>query len=570
MRRALWLLPILMLAGCASRTSGIRWVTTVRWSAGDSASWSQPGFDDSRWDERAFWDVPHPRRTVWIRARVRIPRNGGANPVLVAGRPWAAAVTALASHELWWDGVQVGRAGIVGRTAAEETPGPVQAEYPIPDSLAAAGTHLLALRASAFHQHFTPTSDFLRLKVGPLGALAVERRASAWAALASLSGILLGTLLAFVMFFLNRRDRASLLLGLLGVAVAVLLGAEAWRPLAGYSYDRHIVRLVTICGLTWMVGALLGAFLVTRFPRRHAGRILLGYLVALWLPLVLARSWNGKPAGVDLAAFVFAAVWTALAARARRRGAFPALAGALIAIALLVYDLRAFLDRNFFFAVDALLACLLIGHLFEWRDALAARGQALTRSARLEAEMLKRHLQPHFVMNTLTAIGGWIEEDPATAVRMIDALADEFRMLTRIADRRLIPLADELRLCRAHLDTLELRRETIYRLETTGLDEADQVPPALLHTLIENAVTHGPGGRRKVTMRLEASRAGGRLRYVFTSARGDTKDAAGEPGTGTRYVVARLREAWGDDWTMTQEAVGDAWRVAIDMPGSGT
>jgi LytS/YehU family sensor histidine kinase len=245
----------------------------------------------------------------------------------------------------------------------------------------------------------------------------------------------------------------------------------------------------------------------------------------------------------------------------------PSLAGAVIAIAILASDPRQFLDRGYFFAVDALLACLLVGHLVGWRRAITAREQAVARSARLEAEMLKRQLQPHVVMNTLTALGGWIEEDPATAVRMIEALADELRMLTRIADRRLIPLADELRLCRAHLETLALRRETRYRLETDGVDEAEQVPPALLHTLVENAATHRPNAARDVTMRLEASRCDGRTRYVFTSAYDPRAPEVGAPGTGTRYLTARLREAWGDDWTLDQEAVGDSWRVVIDVPG---
>jgi hypothetical protein len=316
-----------------------------------------------------------------------------------------------------------------------------------------------------------------------------------------------------------------------------------------------------------LVGALLGAFVTARFPHRRARAALLLLLAALAIPWFAAHSWNSKSVAMHLIAFLFAALWSAHAVFARRSGALPSLAGALIAIAILATDPRGFLDRGYFFAIDLLLACLLVGHLLEWRHEITAREQALARSARLEAEMLKRHLQPHVLMNTLTALGGWVEEDPATAVRMIEALADELRMLTRIADRRLIPLADELTLCRAHLETLALRRETRYRLETDGVDETEQVPPALLHTLVENAATHRPGGACEVIMRLEASRRDGRTRYTFTSTRDPKAPEVGAPGTGTRYLMARLREAWGEDWTLNQEAVGDEWRVVIDVPG---
>ncbi len=557
MRRAYWAGLALLLGGCALQEQSITPIETVRYALGDSLLWSRPDYDDASWQRSSIWSLSHPARVLWIRAPVTLTGNG----------PFAISVAALASHELWWDGVLIGRGGTVGRVARDEIPGPIEAEHGIPDSLARPGIHVLALRTSTFHQHFTPSSDFLRLVIGRLDAVALHRRAGAWFALLSLSGILLGAVLAFVMFVVNRSDRPSLLLGLLGLTVATLLIVEAWRPLAGYTYDRHIIRLLAICTLTWVVGAMLGAFVTSRFPHRRARVALLLLLVGLTIPWLAARSWNDKAVGMHLVALVFVAVWSAHAATARRPGALPSLAGAMIAMVILARDPRGFLDRGYFFAIAGLLSCLLVGHLLGWRREIAAREQAVARSARLEAEMLKRHLQPHVVMNTLTALGGWVEEDPATAVRMIEALADELRLLTRIADQRLIPLADELRLCRAHLETLALRRETQYRLETEGVDEAEQVPPALLHTLVENAATHRPSGAHEVTMRLQASRRDGRTRYTFTSARDPRVPGGGAPGTGTRYLIARLREAWGDDWTLDQEAVGDSWRVVIDVPG---
>lgn len=169
-------------------------------------------------------------------------------------------------------------------------------------------------------------------------------------------------------------------------------------------------------------------------------------------------------------------------------------------------------------------------------------------------------------MNTLTAIGGWIEEDPPTAVRMIDALSTELRVLNGIADRKLIPMAEELKLCRAHLETLGLRRGRVYRLETEGVDDADPVPPAMIHTLLENAVSHAPSSDAEIELELTAVRDGDRSRYTFTSPLGPRAAEQAYGGTGTRYVTARLREAWGEDWSLSQQAVGDRWRVEIDVP----
>ena len=113
------------------------------------------------------------------------------------------------------------------------------------------------------------------------------------------------------------------------------------------------------------------------------------------------------------------------------------------------------------------------------------------RSSRLEAELLKRSLQPHFVMNSPDRL--WrsgSREEPAVAVEMIEALSEELRLLGDIAPRRSIPLADELRLCRAHLTVMSRRKGIDYRLTEEGVDPSGEIPPAVVHTLVENAITH--------------------------------------------------------------------------------
>jgi hypothetical protein len=541
------------LAACAPSAS-IDWVTDVRFVEGDAAEFAGPEHDDSRWARALFWQLPAPERVLWIRARVYLPAS---EP------PFAAFVGALASHEMFWDGVLVGRGGVVGDAPDGEVPGPVEAHHRIPEALAGPGAHVLALRTSAFHRGFAPQAGYWGLGVGAYDDVLLHRWRGTWIALISLSGILLGTLIAFATFALDRRDRSPLLLGLLGLASAALLGVEAWRPLAGYPYDWHIVRLAVLCALSAAVQLLLAAYLARRFPDRRSHRFLILAAPALAIPVLVFPSWNDKLAFLHLVGLLLAAAWTAAAWR--RRGAWPALAGTLAAIAVLVVDRDAFLDRWLYFALDGLFALLLIGHLVEWRDALAVRERALVRSARLEAELLKRHLQPHFVMNTLTAIGGWIEEDPPTAVRMIDSLAEELRTLAAVSNRPLIPLTDELRLCRAHLETMSLRRAATYRLDTEGADGTERVPPALIHTLVENAVTHGPV-QGTVVFRLSVTRGNGRARLTFVSPRGDGAPQLAEPGTGTRYLEARLREAWGDDWSLDQRAVGGDWRVELEVP----
>ena len=52
------------------------------------------------------------------------------------------------------------------------------------------------------------------------------------------------------------------------------------------------------------------------------------------------------------------------------------------------------------------------------------RNQAQMNAAQLEISLLRKNIQPHFILNTLTSIEQWIEESPQTAVAFIDSLVD--------------------------------------------------------------------------------------------------------------------------------------------------
>src|SRR5688572_9154598 len=88
-----------------------------------------------------LWNVPQPNDHVWLRANVDLSQL--QRP---PGKPLGIYVGAMASHELYWDGVLLGRGGVVARTKAGETPGPIETHYQIPDRLATPGVHALLLR----------------------------------------------------------------------------------------------------------------------------------------------------------------------------------------------------------------------------------------------------------------------------------------------------------------------------------------------------------------------------------------------------------------------------------------
>jgi hypothetical protein len=537
----------------ATTASAIDW-DGPRLRVGHDPSWSSPALDDSSWQQLSLNDVPQANDSIWLRWKIDLTKYKRA-----PGKPFGLYFGALASHEVWWDGELIGRGGVVGRTKDTEIPGPIEAHYQVPDRLATPGVHTVAVRASAFHRGFSPGNGYWALVVGNYDKIIAMRAGWAHLATIALSGILLTGVFAFAMFWLARRDRSFLLLGTLCLTAACLLIAEAWRPLFGYTYDWHIVRLRLIVALSCLTGVQLVALLIARFPHRHGRAVLIATAILSAILPWIPRGWDPKSTFVFMLTFAVASIWTAWAAMRRLHGSVLALIGvglATLALFLVPYD---WADRWLYFGLNLLFVCLLCSHALEVR-------REQHQKARLELEMLRRHLQPHFLMNTLTALSEWIEQDPKTAVRMIESLSEELRILGEMSSRPLVPAEEELRLCRSHLANMSLRKDVAYQLEVEGIDDARLVPPAVFHTLVENAITHAPASDR-VTLRLAAEMDGDRVRYTFESP-ADRQDglSSAHKGGGTRYIEARLREVWGDAWTFRQGKRGAVWRAEIEVP----
>jgi hypothetical protein len=549
----------LLLASLASASPLVN-ARRFRMMRGDSPAWARPDFDDGAWPSVALEEVPGGPGILWLRARIDLPA--------AAKRPVGVFFSALASHEIWWDGEILGRGGVVGSTPAAEVPGPVQALYAVPDRLASPGPHAIAIRSSAEHRHFRPTVGYWAVAIGSYPALERAARGAVTGALMSLSAIVLAALFAFLSWLLDRRERSFLLLAVLSAVSAGLLLAEAYRPLFGYSYDRHLIRLAFITALSWLLDVALVLYLVLRFPMRGSRWLLGVALAGATIPIFTVRFFDGKVLAGYFVVFPAALIWALRAARRRLLGSGFAAAGIAAALAALLVDPGNFLDRNLFLSIDVLLLCLLASRALQYRAERRKRETAELKSARLEVELLKKRFQPHFLMNTLTALAEWIEEDPAIAARMIQALSEELRLLGAISDRTLVRMEDEIALCRSHLEIMSCRKGRRMTLETAGLDPAAPIPPAVVHTLVENAITHGATRESDVVLWLRRGTEPGRVRYVFESPfePGAADPAPAVEGTGLRYVRARLEESFGDRWSLASGAAGAVWRTEIVVP----
>lgn len=110
--------------------------------------------------------------------------------------------------------------------------------------------------------------------------------------------------------------------------------------------------------------------------------------------------------------------------------------------------------------------------------------------ARLQA--LQARIRPHFLFNSINAVLSLIRSQPKRAEAALEDMADLFRVL--MADNRdLVPLAQEIALCRQYLALEKLRLEDRLKVDwqIEHMPPDAMIPPLILQPLLENAVYHG-------------------------------------------------------------------------------
>ena len=137
-----------------------------------------------------------------------------------------------------------------------------------------------------------------------------------------------------------------------------------------------------------------------------------------------------------------------------------------------------------------LLALCVYGVLLFYFSLRAKALSPAIAESRLQA--LQARIRPHFLFNSINAVLSLVRSDPKRAETALLDMADLFRVLMR-DNRELVPIADEIELCRQYLDLEKLRLTDRLQVEwhLNNMPGDALVPPLVLQPLLENAVYHG-------------------------------------------------------------------------------
>lgn len=531
---------------------------------GDDPAWAAKDYADSTWNY--WWKEKIPSDKIyWIRLYVDFAEEEAKD------KNTGVMVIATAAYEAYWDGVKIGKNGTLQTEDTPEVPGTYHGFFPLPDTLLGFGEHVLALRCTkadtVLHGHaFALTDNYERLLRDPLHISMV---------MFLLAGIFIITGVYFFFLFLSGpREYSALIFSIICFVFCGILFMEYLKLFYLYAYPFQRTRM-EIIGL----GHLLLTFLVPLFLMKQFKFPYLKIMLAVMSVVVLIFElnyhsdfdWMAKMHNKLM--WLFSFIIIIYACSFKKQNAYTVMAGFLCSFAVIwilpkfnVPFVSAF-DISEFLAFVFIILSMLYAMTMRRREERLAYEASLVLSERLKNELLKKNIKPHFIMNTLTSLMDWVEESPKEGVKFIGALADEFETLNEIADHKLVPVEQEIKLCKNHLEIMSYRKEINYRWEQKGIDPNEIIPPAVIHTAVENGVTHSlPDENGDITFCLIFQKTEKNKTYTLQTVAGNRPDADGENqtvGTGLKYIRARLEESYPGKWGLISRPTKTGWETVI-------
>jgi DNA-binding LytR/AlgR family response regulator len=295
----------------------------------------------------------------------------------------------MASAEVRWNGVLIGRNGRPGPDRASEAPGRFVASVPVPADLVRPGANRVSLRLSAHHLWLPVQRTVHVFVVTPYETPVLPGLTGYLPALLTIGALLAALIYFGATAFSDRRERSARIVALIAGLTLLQLLIEVSRAFVAYPYPWHLIRVAAIALLAGATALAAALYAVRRFARSWEGPILIPTGAAVTVSLLLIPWYDIKAMAAILAGAFAIGVAGWRGWRRNSPGAPVALAGTALIVALMAWQLTVFLDQAYYLIVAGLLVALVAEQVAILRTARRRRDEEMARAAGFE-ERLRR------------------------------------------------------------------------------------------------------------------------------------------------------------------------------------
>ncbi|MCU4174992.1 sensor histidine kinase [Carboxylicivirga sp. N1Y90] len=125
--------------------------------------------------------------------------------------------------------------------------------------------------------------------------------------------------------------------------------------------------------------------------------------------------------------------------------------------------------------------------------------QMIRERLKLQYEILKSQLSPHYLFNTLNTIASLLHRDIATTEGFVRKFAQTFNYIIESHQKDLVSVEEELKFIEAYYYLLRIRFENALEIsiDLNAAHKTSFIPPMTFQLLVENAVKHNQFSEEK-------------------------------------------------------------------------
>lgn len=346
------------------------------------------------------------------------------------------------------------------------------------------------------------------------------------------------------------------------------------------AFKKRMWRYITIFFAIWAVFALVSKLALASIG--WFGAFMLTGVLLISLTLTLTGAWFGpsrfkiglKSLAVWLGVAITGAVVGGIAAKLALAGSLSTVLDQFVRVApqILIGGL-----------VTGLVYAVLMVSIVQYRRTQLQRNNTdLARLAQQERmrrqladarlKLMQAQVEPHFLFNTLASVQQLAENKAPEAAQLTAQLITFLRAGLASLREDTTTLAREFKAIEAYLTIMQTRMHDRLQFELDLPAELREtsMPPAMLISLVENAIKHGlephpDGGKLRVMARLEDARL--RLTVADTGLGPGAGAATAGGGVGLDNIRQRLRAIFANDARLIVSGnLPQGFVAVIDMP----
>ena len=545
-----------------------------KYTVGDDIKFADPNYNDKGMPLQFLEQFSSNEIGIhWFRTDVNYKVNNDCDDLLSVGM-----INVAMACDVYWDGVYIGSNGKVGTDIASEIPGQTIKIFKIPRELSKSGDHIIAVRLSNFHGN--SFSTWKRISFGYYSAHVLEIEETKNQHYTYMGIYLTALLFSLALFFGTGNERSYLIISVYFLLSSIAAYIDYIMIAQNYSLPVYSWLFVFQLLAAYSVHIFMNIFLLFLFSLNKKSLHIGLMILLLALCEISGVRFNYGDLISKTVMLLYSLVILSKGLKIYKKEAVIIIIGVTLNLLVNAYTILAVAFYNNLVMPPKMMIGLthiimLLSVIIALSERIRSRNKLYEairlKSQRLENELLKKSIQPHFMVNTLLSLKSWLTRDKTKAEKLIESLSEEFQIINKISHEKEIPIGEEIILCQHHLALMGLRRDATYKLNLININENENIPPMVLHTLIENGLTHAYQPKENGTFDLQCKRTNSTFEITLINdgsrleKLGNKSDSEIEEGLGLRYVKARLEESYSKRWNLEYGLDKGKWFVKISI-----